>query len=228
MRLKLLAALLLILSGCSKKSPVRIFVPPLPKVEIVDVPAPPTPTIIVEKGSNLRAIATTAYHHESFSAFVGQFNGIPKPELLQAGAKLKTPSLPVALRDAGLDPRYQPAINALSKAWTDFAAILPDYIHARNDAGARDGDRFAIPAKIKASLLTCAESLDAATDLLSHPQPGHAPPGSAIGKFAEASLSLQRFSDGFVESLDYDTYLVEQEFGMGFTNLLFWVQAHHK
>ncbi len=208
--------------------PAKLIVPPLPKVEIADVPAPATPTIIVEKGSNLRAIATAAYHHESFSGFVGQLNGISKPERLLAGATLKTPSLPVALRDAGLDPQYQPAVNALAKAWTDLVSILPDYILARNDAGTKDGGRFVVPAKIKAALLTCAETIDASTDALSHPQAGHVLPRSAIGKFAGASSSLQRFSQGFVESLDYDTYLVEQEFGMGFTNLLLWVQAHHK
>ena len=107
MRLNVTIALLLVLSGCDKKH-AKIIVPPLPKVEIADVPSPPTPTIIVEKGSNLRAIATAAYHHESFSGFVGQLNGISKPELLQAGATLKTPSLPVAFRDLGLDPQYQP------------------------------------------------------------------------------------------------------------------------
>ena len=207
--------------------PAKIIVPSLPKVDIADVPSPATPTITVEKGSNLRAIATAAYHHESFSGFVGQLNGISKPELLQAGATLKTPSLPVALLGAGLDPHYQPAANALAKAWIDLVAILPEYIRARYAAKARDGDRFEVPEKIRKALLTCAETIDASTDVLSHPQKGHSLPRSAIGKFAGASSSLQRFSQGFVESLDYDTDLVEQEFGMGFTNLLFWVQAHH-
>ena len=227
MRSNVIIALLLAVSGCGK-IPAKIIVPPLPKVEIADVPTPATPTIIVEKGSNLRAIATAAYHHESFSDFVGQLNGISKPELLQAGATLKTPSLPVALRDAGLATQYQPAVNAMAKAWSELATVLPDYIRARNEAGAKDGGRFAVPAKIKIVLLTCAETIDASTDALNHPQAGHASPRSAIRQFAGASTSLQGFSDGFVESLDYDTYLVEQQFGMGFTNLLFWVQAHHK
>ncbi|MBB5035747.1 hypothetical protein [Prosthecobacter vanneervenii] len=226
--MKLFVALLLVLTGCSRKSTAKLIVPPLPKVEIADVPSPPTPSIIVEKGSNLRAIATAAYHHESFSSFVGQLNGISKPERLLAGAKLKTPSLPVALHDAGLDPQYQPAVNALSKSWTDLAAILPEYIHARYAARARDGDRFVVPEKIRKALLTCAEALDASAEALSHPQAGHVSPRSAIRQFAGASSSLQRFSQGFVESLDYDTYLVEQQFGIGFTNLLFWVQSHHK
>ena len=227
MRSNVVIALLLAVSGCGK-IPAKSIVPPLPKVDIADVPSPATPTIIVEKDSNLRAIATAAYHHESFSGFVGQLNGISKPELLQAGATLKTPSLPVALRDAGLDPQYQPAVNALAKSWSDLAAVLPEYIRVRNDSGASDGDTFEIPEKIRKALLTCAETVDASIDALSHPRTGHVSPRSAIGQFAGASTSLQRFSQGFVESHDYDTYLLQKEFGIGFANLLFWVQAQHK
>lgn len=227
MRFNATIALLLALSACGKFS-AKLITPALPKVEIADVPAPPAPTIIVEKGSNLRAIATTAYHHETFSSFLGLINGISKPERLQAGATLKTPSLPAALRDAGLDPQYQPAINAISKAWADLSAILPNYIQARNDSSVKDGGKFSVPDQIKSTLLTCAETLDAASDALSHPAAGHSAPRSAIKKFAGASASLQAFAKGRVESLDYDTYFVEQEFGIGFTNLLFWVQSHHK
>ena len=227
MRSNVVIALLLAVSGCDKKA-AKIIVTPLPKVEIADVPSPATPTIIVEKGSNLRAIATAAYHHESFSTFVGQLNGISKPELLQAGATLKTPSLPVAFRDLGLDPQYQPAINALAMAWIDVAAILPDYIRACDASGAKDGDTFVVPDEIKTRLLKSAGAVDAAIDVLRHPHGRHVAPDSAVRQFAGASRSLRRFSTGFVESRDYDTYLAEQGFGIGFTDLLLWVQDQYK
>lgn len=227
MRFHAFIALLLTLSACGK-IPAKLIAPPLPKVAIADIPAPPTPTIVVEKGSTLRDIASAAYHHESFSSFVGQLNGISKPELLQAGATLKTPSLPVALRDAGLDPRYQPAVNALSKAWTDLSAILPDYIRARDAAGIRDRGRFAVPEKVKKALLTCAETLDASIAVLQRPGAGHTTPRSTIGSFASASLTLKSMAEGNVESFDYETFILEQKCGRGFTNLLLWVQAHHK
>lgn len=227
MRLKATIALLLALSGCGKQS-AKVIVPPLPKIEIADVPAPPASTVVVEKGSNLRAVAVAAYHHESFSSFVGQLNGISKPELLQAGATLKTPSLPIAFRDSGLDPQYQPAINALAMAWIDAASVLPNYIHACDASGAKDGDKFVVPDEIKTKLLKCAGTMDASIDLLSHPHGRHVAPRSAIRQFASASRSLRRFSTGFVESRDYDTYLTEQAFGIGFTNLLSWVHANYK
>ncbi len=227
MRSNVVIALLLAVSGCGK-IPTKIIVPPLPKVDIADVPSPATPTIIVEKGSNLRAIATAAYHHESFSSFLGQLNGISKPELLQAGATLKTPSLPVAFRDLGLDPQYQPALNALAMAWIDASAILPNYIRACDTSAAKDGDTFVVPDEIKTRLLKCAGAVDAAMDVLRHPHGRHVAPDSAIRQFAGASRSLRRFSTGFVESRDYDTYLAEQGFGIGFTDLLFWVQSQYK
>ncbi|MBN8417636.1 MAG: hypothetical protein J0L73_01825 [Verrucomicrobia bacterium] len=227
MRFNAILALLLVLSGCGR-NPAKIVVPPLPKVEVADVPSPPAPTIIVGQGSNLRAIATAAYHHESFSSFIAQFNGISKPELLQAGATLKTPSLPVALQDAGLDPQYQPAINALAKAWADVAAILPDYIRACDASAAKDGDTFVVPDNIKAELLKCAGTIDASLEVLRHPHGRHVAPSPAVRQFAGASRSLRRFSTGFVESRDYDTYLAQQAFGIGFADLLTWVRSHHR
>ncbi|WP_395743460.1 hypothetical protein [Prosthecobacter sp.] len=227
MRPALITASLLTLSACGK-IPTKLTTPPLPKVAIADIPAPPAPTIIVEKGSTLRDIAAAAYHSDTFSGFVGQLNGIPKPELLKAGATLKTPSLPVALRDAGLDPQYQPAANALSKAWADLSAILPDYLRVRDASGIRDGGRFALPEKIKKVLLTCAETLDAAINVLQHPGAGHVAPRATIGSFKEASTTLQSMAKGNVESFDYETFILEQKFGRGFTNLLLWVQNHHK
>lgn len=226
MRLNVIIALLLTVSGCGKSA--KIIVPPLPKVAIADVAPPAASIVVVEKGSNLRTIATAAYHHESFSSFIEQLNGISKPELLQAGATLKTPSLPVAFRDIGLAPQYQPAINALAMAWADVAAILPSYVRACDASGAKNGDTFIVPGEIKTMLLKCAGTVDAALDVLSHPHGRHVAPRSAIRQFAGASRSLRRFSRGFVESRQYDTYLAEQGFGIGFTDLLLWVQAHYK
>ncbi|MDI1313382.1 hypothetical protein [Prosthecobacter sp.] len=227
MRINVTIALLLALSGCGKQS-AKVVVPPLPKVEIADVPSPASPTVVVEKGSNLRAIATAAYHHESFSSIIGLLNEIPKPELLEAGATLKTPSIPVAFRDAGLDPQYQPAINALALAWTDVVAILPSYIRARDASAAKNGDKFTVPDEIKTMLLKCAGTVDASLDALRHPHGRHVAPRPAIRQFAGASRSLRRFSTGFVESRDYDTYLAEQGFGIGFSDLLSWLQANYK
>lgn len=228
MRFSVILALLLVLSGCGRKTPAKVIVPPLPKVEISDVPSPPTPTIIVAKGSTLQSIATTAYHHRDFSGFVGHLNGITIPEQLRAGATLKTPSLPVAFRDAGLHPQYQPAINALAKAWIDLVDILPAYIRARDDSGAGDGSSFTLPVDIQVRLISCADAIDASIDVLMHPATGHALPLKTIGQLAGVSASLRRFSKGFVDSRDYDTFLAEKGFGLGFTYAILWVQWGYK
>lgn len=228
MRFSVILALLLVLSGCGRKTPAKIIVPPLPNVEIADVPSPPTPTIIVAKGSTLQSIATAAYHHRDFSGFVGHLNGITIPERLRAGATLKTPSLPVAFRDAGLHPQYQPAINALAQAWIDLVDILPAYTHARDASGVNEGSSFTVPADIKARLISCADAIDASIDVLMHPATGHAVPLRTIGQFAGVSHFLREFSTGLVASRDYDTFLAEKGFGLGFTYALLWVQSGYK
>ena len=82
----------------------------------------------VEPGWNLRTIGAAAYGHERFSGFVAVLNGIADPERVPAGAILKTPSLAVAFHDAGMDPTYQPALNALAKSCTDYYATEPAYL----------------------------------------------------------------------------------------------------
>jgi hypothetical protein len=227
MRIKVIFALLLAVSGCGKKSP-KVIVPPLPKVEIADVPAPAAPTAMVKKGSDLHAVAVAAYHHESFSSFVAQLNGISKPESLPSDTTLQTPSLPVAFRDAGLDPRYQPAVNALALSWTEAVAILPEYIRVCEASGAKNGDSFEVPAALKTKLLNCAGMVDASLELLSHPHGRHVAPRPAIRQFAGASRYLRSFSTGFIESREHDTDLVQQDFGIGFADLLSWVKAQYK
>lgn len=222
-----LGILILSCASCGRR-PAKVVVPPLPRIEIADVPAPRSATVVVEKGSNLRAIAWAAYFHEDFSGFVGVLNGVAAPEKLQAGAVIKTPSLPVALRDSGLDARYQPATNALAKAWIDFAEVLPAYIKSRNDLLPKDAEKFPIPAEMQMLLVQCADKVDAAIDVLKHPVKGHKVPLNTIARFKSASDSLRMFSRGEVFSLDYDTFLAGKGFGLGFTQLLIWVQDHHQ
>ncbi len=219
--------LTLAFAGCGKKSS-PLVVPTLPRVSIADVPAPPSATIVVQQGSTLQAIATAAYHHEDFSGFVGQLNGIAVPERLRAGVTLKTPSIPVAFRDAGLDASYQPAINALAKAWLDLIEILPAHVRARDSSGANDGETFAVPTEIKTRLIACADAIDASVDVLMHPKSGHLVPLKAIGQFAGTSGSLRNFASGTVWSRDYETFMAEKGFCLGFTYALIWTQAGHK
>src|SRR6478752_2045008 len=86
-----LAALLF--AGCHRGSSKAV--PPLPPVRTEDVPAPAKPSMVLQRGGNLRAVAGEAYGHEDFSGFVAALNGIANPERAMAGATLKTPSLSV-------------------------------------------------------------------------------------------------------------------------------------
>lgn len=220
-------SLLLLAPGCNPKPP-KAVVPPLPAVRMEDVPAPASVSVTIPRGSNLREVATTAYGHEDFSGFVAAFNGLADPERVAAGAVLKTPSLPAALRDAGLDPAYQPAFNVLAQTWAEMRTALPDYQRERDAAGARDGTTFAITVALSRRLLQCADNMDAALDVLAHPQAGHKLPRSTLGQFYVVLGMLRSFATGRVGSLDYDIFLAEKSFGLGFTYGLIWVKDHHQ
>lgn len=220
-------ALLLLAPGCSRK-PSKAVVPPLPAVKVEDVSAPASVSVTIPRGSNLRQVATTAYGHADFSGFVAALNGMADPERVAAGAVLKTPSLPAALRDAGLDPAYQPAFNVLAQTWAELRTALPDYQRERDAAGARDGTTFAITVALSRRLIQCADNMDAALDVLAHPKEGHKLPRSTLGQFAGVSGMLRQFATGQVGSLDYDVFMAEKSFGLGFTHALIWVKDLHQ
>jgi len=210
------------LMGCHRSSSKAV--PPLPSVRTEDVPAPARPSVVLERGSNLRAVAGEAYGHEDFSGFVAALNGIANPELAMAGATLKTPSLSVALRDAGLDPKYQPAINALALSCVTLRGVLPYYEKERDGSTTRP---VKLSTGVKDRMVWCADAIDAALEVLRHPAPGHSVPKSTIGKLEGVSQSLRFYAAGNVESRDYDTFMLEKGFGLGFTYVLIWAQSHH-
>ena len=220
---------LVAVTGCGRKtsSPAIAPAPPLPAVTIGQVPAPPAPTITVTAGSNLRSIGGAAYGHERFSGFIAALNGITDPEHIQAGAALKTPSLAAAFSDVGADPAYQPAINALAKACTDYYAFEPSYLDARRAGGVSKG-KFAIDGRMSAKLIACADSVDAGVAALSTVSPPHTVPTMALGQFRQAADHIRELATGMIDGYGYDYDLVGQRFGLAFTNALIWTQQQHR
>ena len=214
-----------LLAGCHRKSPGASERPhgPLPTVAIEAVPAPNNPTFTLERGSNLGAIASEAYGHGRFSGFVATLNGITDQARIPTGTILKTPSLAVAFRDAGLDPAYQPAINALAKAWTDYLAVEPAYKAARRASAATTGS-FAIPADMKAKFMACADAIEAGAAALSIPRPPHSEPKLTIAQFRKAADQVLELAHGSNDPNGYDYDMVGQRFGLAFTNALIWAQ----
>ncbi|MES2921477.1 MAG: hypothetical protein V4819_08020 [Verrucomicrobiota bacterium] len=219
---------LLIFVSCERKAnPTGTITPSLPLVTIAEVPSPVQQTITVEKGSNLRAIGATTYGHQRFSGFVAALNGIPDPERVLLGATLKTPSLAAAFRDAGMDPVYQPAMNALAKACTDYYAAEPAYLRARDAAGGAAGF-FPIPADIKAKFIHIADTIDSAVVVLEVKNSPYRVPTMTIGQFRQASYQIRELSRGSMDGYGYDFDLVGQRFGLAFTNALIWTQQQHR
>jgi hypothetical protein len=181
----------------------------------------------MEAGSNLRAVAKMAYGHERFSGFVAEFNNIRDPERVMAGTELKTPSLAAAFQEAGLDAVYQPVINVLAKACTDYYATEPSYLAARRASGVPEG-KFSIPADIHTMLSACADSIDAAVAHLRAVQSPHAIPQMAVEQFTKASAQIRELANGHIDGYGYDYDMVGQRLGLGFTNALIWVQQGYR
>lgn len=221
----------LILSGCGRAAKVRTAetpaFAPLPIVAEADVPAPVSLTVRVDTGASLGAIAEEAYGHEKFASFVACLNGIPDPEKLAAGAMLKTPALPAAFREAGMDSRYQPSINVLAKAWTDFHAARAGYLEARQTSNAKKM-AFVIPDHCRDTFLKCADAIDAANRELEAVKAPHQVPRKTIDQFAQASSQLRQLATGAVDGYGYDSDLVAQRMGLGFANALIWVQEQYR
>lgn len=219
----------LLFAGCDRKPsvPVKPAQRSLPVVAIEDIPAPKTQTVRVERGQNLRSIGAGAYGHERFSGFVAVLNGIPDPERIGEGVELKTPSLGLAFRDAGADPAYQPIFNALAKACTDYYDTEPAYLAARRASGVERG-HFSIPVDIHATLLACAETIDAGVAKLSAVKPPHGVPEMAIGQFRQAAGHIRELAGGSIDGYGYDYDLVGQRFGLAFTNALIWTKQGHR
>lgn len=213
-------------TGCGKHITTKPAA--LPNVSIADVPAPSSASVLVAHGDTLDAIAATAYGHERFSHFVGRFNHIASPEKLQAGTTLKTPSLAAAFQEFGVSPQYQPALNVLSKAWTDVTAITPAYNKARDASQVRDGGKFKLPEAVRSQLTASVGALDAAMEVLKHPAQGHKPPLTALLRLEAASEMLHMFAAGGVQSLDYDLFLMGQSFSLGFDHLLIWIESSYQ
>ena len=225
MRLPVIAGMCaLLLAGCERS---RQASAPMPVVSIEDVPAPALTEVTVQRGSNLREIATRAYGHERFSGFVAALNGIADPERVSAGARLRTPSLAAGLRDAGLAPEYQSAVNCLSKAWTDYHAVEDSYLAARSASGVARGT-FAIPPDIRTTLERCSTMIDAALPVLRSVHPPHSVPAMTIGQFEAAAAQIRELASGSIDGYGYDYDLVGQRFGLAFTNALVWTQQQHR
>jgi hypothetical protein len=92
----------------------------------------------------------------------------------------------------------------------------------------RDGQKFAIPEAIAATFSRSADAIDAACHVLGSAAPPHAPPKMTVGQFHTVSDSLRLLARGMIDSHDYDTDLIGQRFGLGFTNAMIWTKSGHQ
>lgn len=212
------------LAGCRKEPPPQRSRPFLPVVKSADIPPPPETQVVLKAGMNLHMVAESTYGHERFSGVIAVHNQIRDETRIPANTSLETPSLPVLFQRDGLDPQYQPAINALAWAIHEFYQRLPELDKIRS--GTPTEGTVSLPSEMQASLQRLADAIDAANGVLAHVQPPHHPPKKAIGQLDQAVAQMGLLATG-LKSM-YDTELAGQRLGLGTTNLLVWVRNHHQ
>lgn len=222
----------LLLSGCDKASKKNQSStptsppPPLPIVAITEVPAPPASTVELKPGSNLGVVAQETYGHERFSGFISVINGIEDPTKIRDGTQLKTPSLAIAFQDLNMDPIYQPAINALAKATTDYFIMKPAFTSALT--ASTENGKPDISGNITTSFNRSADTIEAAILVLEGAKSPHSVPKKSIEQFRQASVHLKQLAKGTITTEDYNQDIVGQRLGLGFTNAILWTKASYQ
>jgi hypothetical protein len=217
----LLSCLVMALAACSKKDPE------LPEVSVSEVPSPKTPSIELKRGMLLRDMAAEAYGHERFYRFIMVVNGLTDETKIPAGKMLQTPSIAAAFHDAGLDPRYQPAINALAKVAMEFQAILPAYLKARETSGDSVGT-FAIPQDIQSALSSQANVIVAVKRVLNKAQAPHQRPTTTIQHLEQAESWLRILAQGKIDGYGYDYDLVGQHTALSLSCAFVWMKEGYR
>ena len=221
------------LAGCHKsRAPHPAAAPPpppLPVVKAEDVPAPPQPTRVLEKGMVLSHIAAEAYGHERFAGMLSKFNKIEDPARIKAGTVIRTPSIPEIFKSEGLDPKYQPAINVLAMATHDYHALLPDYKTLRDKAMTDTGTtKIALPPDMKQKMEHIADAVASAAAVFAGAVPPHKPPMATVMQFRQAAVQIRTLASGVVHDSNNDDDMVGQRLGLGMTNALIWLQQRYQ
>ena len=216
------AVLAVTLISCGKRTPV------LPVVAASEIKPPAQTEVILRKGMNLEQIAEPIYGHRRMSLMVAVFNGITDETKIPAGTVIRTPSIPQMFDAAGMAPEYQPVLNALAKAVQDYFEMEPVYLELRRKVEEIDPGRMALPPKIKSTLDSVADALDAVCARLETVSAGHKVPRMAINQFKQASFHVRDLAEGNFDGYGYDYDLVGQRLGHGLSNLLIWVQERHR
>jgi hypothetical protein len=221
-----LLLLLAVASGCHKTKALKPPVPPLPVVAISDISPPSEKEVLLKSGMTIANVADNAYGHWRFSGVVATHNHIADETRIRANSIIKTPSLPVLFQQDGLDPRYQPAVNALAWAAQKFREVLPAYLEVR---GSSRSERIVLPTHIRTSLTQIADAIEAASAALEKVTTPHQPPLKAIGNLQSAAGQVQDLAAGITDgAYHYDYDMVGQRLGLGTSYLLIWVHQHHQ
>ena len=217
----LLGCLAMALASCGKQIPL------LPEVSVSEVPSPKTPSIVLKRGMLLGDVAGEVYGHERFYRFIMVVNGLTEETKIPAGKTLQTPSIAAAFHDAGLDPRYQPAINALAKAAMEFQAILPAYLKARETSGDSVGT-FAIPKDIQSALSSQADVIVAVKRVLNKAQAPHQRPTTTIQHLEQAESWLRILAQCEIDGLGYDYDFVSQHTALSLSCAFVWMKEGYR
>ncbi len=219
-------ALLVLIVGCVIGAffGIRALLPAMPRVGIDEVVAPKTESVVFGPGMDLEKVAAAAYGERHFAVLLAQFHHVSESRIPD-GMVIRTPSIPRLFQQAGLEARYQPAINALARAAQEFYTARPAYELERK--GVLRWTKFRVSDAMSRKLFRLADELEMSGEWLAKqvaaPQ---TVPKLSIGHFNQAAAGLRSLAKGVVE--EYDMEMIGQHFGHGFQNLLAWVEMQYR
>jgi hypothetical protein len=198
---------------------------PLPKVAIEDIAPPPSASVTLIRSMNLNSISALAYGSERLSVLLQTHNHIADVTRIPDGTMIQTPCLPRMFQQAGLDPRFQPAINVLCKTWQDFHARALDYRTLPSSVSSSRSAGVLLPPILRAEFERLARAVDlAAASITEEVQSPRSKPLEALFHFQQAAEALRALANGTANQ-DYGTEMVYQRLAIGLSYVLNWAQT---
>lgn len=196
-----------------------------PAIKIEDVPAPGQVTWTVKAGDDAGKIATEIYGHRVMAGLLTMFNEITPLERLTEGRVLKTPSIAKMFHEANPGSDELPVLYQLVKDYSDFRALLPDYMEQRKaQQKSPEAGTITLKPETEAELKRLADSVEAGgkeIEIASSKEPVR----KAInGQLQQVATQLRALATGAVDAEGKDCEQVHLHMAFAFRASLAWMK----
>jgi hypothetical protein len=226
----------LLMTSCDKpkgekkaeaERPARVSAPSTrrPAIKIEDVPSPAQATWTVKAGDDVGKIATEIYGHRTMAGVLTMFNQIAPLDRLDEGRVLKTPSIASMFHE--MNPRSEnlPALYRLAKDYSDFRALLPDYLEQRKaQQKSPEAGTITLKPGTEAELKRLADSVEAGGKEIEQASSTEPIRKAINGQLRQVATQLRVLSTGAVDAEGKDYDQVHLHMAFAFRASLAWMK----